>query len=127
MKKPIFLVDMGISWRLVDVLKKEGFESCHARDLELAKASDAEIVKYAGKNNFVIITRDFDFPRILVFAGQKLPGVVVLKVGNISTDQIVEIMLKALPGLLPNLENSICIVEKTRIRVHKLPIVEENE
>ncbi|MFB0559741.1 MAG: DUF5615 family PIN-like protein [Candidatus Lokiarchaeia archaeon] len=69
-----FLVDMSISPKTVEFLKKNGYEAVRVSDLEMAKSKDQEIFEYAIENNMILITMDLDFGNILAYTKSKKPS-----------------------------------------------------
>lgn len=51
-----FLLDMSISPKSVEFLKKSGYEAVRMNDLEMARSKDQEIFQYAIENNMILIT-----------------------------------------------------------------------
>ena len=105
------LIDMPISPRTVDFLKGLGHEVVHAADLGLARAPDEEIVERAKADGMSILTEDLDFGAILAVTGEMEPGVIILRVGNWTREQI-ENRLRTVLGELPeeSFRNSIATV-----------------
>jgi len=62
------LLDMPVSAALLDVLRAHGHEGVHAHQLGLDRASDAELLELARREERIIITADLDFPRLLVLS-----------------------------------------------------------
>lgn len=73
--------------RLVDVFP----ESAHVRDLGLDTADDLAVWDHAGRNGFVIVSKDSDFHERGVLLGAP-PKVVWIRRGNCSTDTIERLM-----------------------------------
>ena len=117
------LADMPISPRTVDFLKGLGHEVVHAADLGLARAPDEEIVERAKADGMSILTEDLDFGAILAVTGEMEPGVIILRLGNWTREQI-ENRLRTVLGELPeeSFRNSIATVERHRVRFRRLPI-----
>ncbi|MEY4191738.1 MAG: hypothetical protein RIR17_2474 [Planctomycetota bacterium] len=81
------LFDQNISPRLPKLLNDLFPGSSHVLDLNLAMATDSEIWNYALSNNYIIVTKDDDFNNLSVLLGSP-PKVILLAVGNCSTDEI---------------------------------------
>lgn len=73
------LIDMNLTPRWVESLNAAGFEAVHWSAIGAITASDAEISEFARTHNFVVVTNDMDFPRILAFTAQGKPSVVLLR------------------------------------------------
>lgn len=117
------LCDMPVSPRTVAFLKSLGFEATRVSNLGMSTATDAEIVRYARQEGFTILTEDLDFGAILGASSEVEPGVVILRVGNLATDQINERLRQVLiPAVTDELPNAVIIVERHRVRIRRLPI-----
>ncbi len=84
------LFDQNISFRIIKKIEDIFQDSEQTKRLNLDKASDFEIWKYAKNNNFCIVTFDSDFIDISVLKGTP-PKIIWLRVGNTSTNSIAEI------------------------------------
>ena len=87
------MLDQNISRKLVDQLKDLYPGTNHVYLLGLHEASDKNIWYCAKKNGFTIVTQDSDFSeRSLVFGYP--PKVIWLRMGNVSTKNIEELLKK---------------------------------
>jgi predicted nuclease of predicted toxin-antitoxin system len=117
------LADMPISPRTVEFLNGLGHEAVHALDLGMAHAPDEEIIQRAKAEGMSILTEDLDYAAILAVSGEIEPGVIILRVGNWTRDQIdrrLERILEELPE--ERFRNAIVIVERHRVRIRRLPV-----
>ena len=85
------LFDQNLSWKTVKAVIKKFPESKHVISLGLSNASDKEIWDYAKKHEYIICSKDSDFHQLNFLYGAP-PKVIWLKVGNISTDEIIKIL-----------------------------------
>lgn len=117
------LADMPISPRTVVFLQGLGHEVVHAIDLGMARAPDEEIVNYAKVAGLSILTEDLDYGAILAVTGEMNPGVIILRVGNWTREQV-ESRLRRVLEELPeeSFRNSIATVDRHRVRFRRLPI-----
>ena len=119
-----FLLDMPIGRKTADWFKSQGFDAVHARDIGLAKASDAEILNHALKENRILLTMDLDFPAILASSQAREPGVILLRLRNPNPALIqkhLALLLRTHQEM--RLASAIVIIEDSRIRLRKLPII----
>ncbi len=70
-----FLVDMNLSPRWVEFLHHSGFESVHWSTVGELAAPDIELMDYAAKQGYVVITHDLDFGAILAVTHGEKPSV----------------------------------------------------
>ena len=117
------LLDMPVSASLVEVLQAHGHEGIHAHDVGLDRAPDHELLAVARRENRIIITADLDFPRILALSAAAGPGLILFRGGNYSDAEMRDLLERVLAEVpLEALEVSICVVDKQRIRLTRLPL-----
>ena len=77
-----FLLDENVSRTLSRGLNGSGFSAVSVFEVNLASASDEEIIAFAGKRKFIIITHDKDFGNLIRFPVQHHYGVILLRFHN---------------------------------------------
>lgn len=82
------LVDMNPSPRWVDTLKTAGFEAAHWIDPGPKDATDAQIMKFARTNDYVVLTHDLDFGAMLAATQGTKPSVVQVRAGDVRPQAI---------------------------------------
>jgi len=118
-----FLLDMPVSSLLLEVIREHGHEGVHAHQIGKDRAPDSELLDIARSEGRVIVTADLDFPRLLALSLADGPGIVLFRGGNYSDIEmcdLLETVLSRVPGNI--LESSICVVDKRRIRITRLPL-----
>ncbi len=117
-----FLLDMPVSFLLLDVLKAHGHEGVHAHQIGKDRAPDDELLEIARREGRVIITADLDFPRLMALSLVAGPGLILFRGGNYSDREMGELLARVLDRVsAADLEKSICVVDRKRIRVTRLP------
>jgi predicted nuclease of predicted toxin-antitoxin system len=95
----ILLLDANLSWRLTNLLKPYFDEVWHIESVDLQKpAIDIEIWEFARLHHTIIVTNDDDFYKLSILKGFP-PKVVVLRIGNQSTQYIAQILIKHLQDI----------------------------
>jgi predicted nuclease of predicted toxin-antitoxin system len=118
-----FLLDMPVSFLLLDVLKKHGHEGVHAHQIGKDRAPDDELLEIARRESRVIITADLDFPRLMALSLSAGPGLILFRGGNYSDSEMCDLLARVLAKVRPEvLEKSLCVVDKRRVRVTRLPV-----
>jgi predicted nuclease of predicted toxin-antitoxin system len=85
------LFDQNISFRISKKVA-DVFGGCqHVTDVKLEDAEDLEIWQYAKDNEFAIVTFDADYYDIALLRGVP-PKIIWLRVGNITTSQLANIL-----------------------------------
>jgi len=117
-----FLLDMPVSFLLLDVLQAHGHEGVHAHQIGKDRASDDELLEIARREGRVIVTADLDFPRLMALSLAEGPGLILFRGGNYSDSEMCDLLRRVLQRVSPEvLGRSICVVDKKRIRVTQLP------
>lgn len=118
-----FLIDMPVSPELVKLLVTRGQDAVHAQEIGLAEAEDVEIVARARQESRIIVTADLDFGRLLAMSNADGPGVILFRGGNYSEREMRELLERVLNAVDENvLPRAICVVDKNRVRVTRLPL-----
>ena len=99
----------------------------HASELGLERAPDAEIMALARDEGRTIITADLDYPRLLALGYSREPSLIPFRDGVWTDAEVIERMAELLGALaVSEIERSIIVVERHRIRRRRLPIVQSN-
>ncbi|NWF93604.1 MAG: DUF5615 family PIN-like protein [Syntrophaceae bacterium] len=118
-----FLIDMPLSPDVAGWLMKQGHDAIHAFQVGLDRSPDETILEYSRNDKRVVITADLDYPRILALMKAEGPGMILFRGGNYSDKEVIERLARALE-MIPadELQNSVVVVEKMRIRRRHLPL-----
>ncbi len=118
-----FLVDMPLPPGLAHWLEEAGHDAVHAMTIEMARASDADIIARAALDLRVIITADLDYPRMLALTRTAAPGLILFRGGDWGGAEVVARMSEILAAMSEDdMSSSIFVVERNRIRRRKLPL-----
>ena len=118
------LVDANLSPYVSGLLRLQGYDTTHVRDIGLLSASDVRIMSAATQLCTAVVTADTDFPMLLALSGGTQPSVVLLrKASGLSPQEQAGLLLECLPGVEADLvAGSIVTVSPDRVRVRRLPI-----
>ncbi|MBI5178756.1 MAG: DUF5615 family PIN-like protein [Nitrospinae bacterium] len=117
------LVDMNLSPRWAGLLTFSGLQAILGSSVGPAQAPDSEIMTYAAKNGFVILTHDLDFSAILAVTHGEKPSVVQLRADDVSPDIIGTRVIDALRQMESELEaGALLTIEPERNRLRLLPL-----
>jgi predicted nuclease of predicted toxin-antitoxin system len=108
------LIDMNLSPKFADLLMNKGLHAEHWIEIGAPNAEDTEIMEYALKNNYTIMTCDLDFNIILSITHSLKPSVVQLRTHRIRVEQDGEWIASAIIQSEKNseFENSFPYVEE---------------
>jgi predicted nuclease of predicted toxin-antitoxin system len=91
-----FLIDAQLPKSLSEFFNRKGFDSIHTLDLpKKNRTSDTEIIQLVTDENRIVVTKDVDFlnSHMISSLPEKL---IMVKTGNISNRQLIEIFDKNL-------------------------------
>jgi len=118
------LLDMGVSPRTGDFLRRHGHDAVHLRDENLQRLPDPLIVKKAAAEGRIVVTFDLGFSRVLALQRIAQPSVVLFRLQTFTTDQLGSRLLEVLTNRRAELEaGAIVVVDPDRTRTHLLPIL----
>lgn len=86
------LFDQNLSFRLVSELSTAFPESRHLKDFGLTRERDEPIWSFAAENGFTVVSKDSDFLHLAMVRGHP-PKVVYIRLGNCSTERLVNRLL----------------------------------
>lgn len=78
-----FLADANVDPAVVEMLRSRGHDAVHVREIDLARADDATILRRANADRRVVVTHDADFGRLAVVDRAPFLGVVFVRPGHI--------------------------------------------
>ena len=89
-------------------------------------ASDTEVMNYAAKHDFVVLTHDLDFSAILAATHGKKPSVVQIRTEDVSLQIIGSQVIAALRHMQLELQaGALLTIDRRRTRVRLLPLAPE--
>jgi predicted nuclease of predicted toxin-antitoxin system len=97
------LLDENISRRIVSALAPVFPGTSHIESVGLAGATDLSICEYASEHNFVVVTKDEDFDRLVSLRHFK-PKLIRLVMGNSTNDEIAQALLGVAAQIIAELE-----------------------
>lgn len=117
------LLDENLPPSIVPRLEHIGYTCKHIRDFELSGNPDIAIVEFAEKDDWIILTHDLDFSRIISVSGRTKPSVITFRLDKISTSIIMELLKSNLPSLEDKLiQGSLVTISSDKIRFQYLPL-----
>ena len=117
------LLDMNLSPRWIGFLEQEGFEVAHWSTVGDPRATDAEIMSWAGKNGFVVFSHDLDFSALLAATQAAGPSVVQVRTQDVMPEVIGRDVVRVLRLRSADLEQGAVVsIDKVASRVRVLPI-----
>jgi predicted nuclease of predicted toxin-antitoxin system len=90
------LVDMNLSPAWCGFLQDAGWEAVHWFHVGDPRAPDAEVMQWALKGDFVLLTHDLDFTALLAATKATGPSVVQVRTQRVATADLVPLLVKIL-------------------------------
>lgn len=116
---------MNLSAEWVPILRLQGLDAIHWREVGRKNAPDAVILQWAAQNEAVILTQDLDFPQLLAASRATGPSVVLLRLRNELDPLCQRRIATILQRLTPELEQGcLAVVDDFRERIKVLPLRE---
>ncbi|HRD90160.1 MAG TPA: DUF5615 family PIN-like protein [Accumulibacter sp.] len=117
------LVAMNLSPRWVGALAAAGIKAEHWSLLGAASALDVEIMAFARRNDYVVLTYDLDFSAILAATQGNKPSVVQIRADDVNPDTIGKPVIDALQQMGTELDQgALLTVDPKRTRLRVLPL-----
>ncbi len=85
---------MGVSLRVVEWLRQQGYDAKHLREENLHKLPDRDIFKRANEEDRVILTFDLDFGEIFYFLEKRKAGIIVMRFDDQRIEKVNQILEK---------------------------------
>jgi len=117
------LLDQGLPPGAAVLLRKEGWDALHVREIGMSRASDPEIMERARVENRVCVTLDRDFHAHLAFASASQPSVILLRWEGLRSVALSDLLVRVWTQLEEHLPRGVAVtVSERTIRVRRLPL-----
>jgi predicted nuclease of predicted toxin-antitoxin system len=118
-----FLADMGISPRVVEELRRNGYDAVHLLDENLHRMTDGDILEKARLENCVLLTHDLDFGELLAASGGNLPSVIIFRLKDMRAANISRHLFSIINQQSEALnKGAVLSVTEQKVRIRTLPI-----
>lgn len=118
-----FLLDMGISPKSADFLRRLGYDTVHLLDEGLGRLPDPEILEKARFEERILLTHDLGFGELVAASGTQLPSVIIFRLNNMKPERVNrylhEIIFKYQDALM---QGVVISVSEGKVRAHYLPL-----
>jgi predicted nuclease of predicted toxin-antitoxin system len=119
-----FLLDQNLSPLLVDLLREEGHDVIHVRDLHMSRSSDVDIMRAALADRRTVISSDTDFGELLARTNASAPSVVLFRrQGQRRASELAALLMANLEAVVDDLDaGAVVVIDADRVRVRLLPL-----
>jgi predicted nuclease of predicted toxin-antitoxin system len=119
-----FLIDNALSPKLAEMLRENGIEAVHVREIGLHAAPDIVIFDNAKNNGQIIVSADTDFSAILARLKSTTPSVILFRTSRKQTEYLFDLLTRTIGRFKSDLElGCVLVFDDRRVRVRMLPIM----
>ena len=91
----------------------------------LGRRPDSEVLERARAEGRIVVTGDLDYPRLLALLDAPGPGIILFRGGSYSDTEMLALLDRVLLQATElDLEHSITVVDRGRVRRRGLPITD---
>lgn len=119
-----FLVDMNLSPAWCAVLREADWEAVHWSAVGAPGATDEDIMAWARREGYVVLTHDLDFGAILANTQGQGPSVVQMRTQDVTPIVLGETMIRLLRSYRETLMQGASVAldeEQARVRILPVP------
>ena len=121
-----FLLDQGMPADAAPIFRSLGYECRHVSEFAMQKAADEEILSFARKHEWVVVTLDADFHALVAVRGLTAPSVVRLRCEGCRAESAVGILKPVVERYQGELARGALIsIKQHRVTCHILPVGSE--
>lgn len=117
------ILDQGVPRDAAQLLRQLGYDCTHVGELQMSRATDAEILAWAREQAATVVTLDADFHAMLAVSGASRPSVVRIRLEGLDARAMVELLSSVLVTYSSDLKRGAFVTVKShKITYHRLPI-----
>lgn len=114
------LADENISPRVVSFLREKAIDIIDVKEQGWQGSEDEFILRKALEDNRFVLTHDSDFGMLAINAGMPCYGVIYIRIKNLKTENILNLLDKLLRFDKEITSCSIVVVEDTKVRIRSI-------
>ncbi|MBW4636463.1 MAG: DUF5615 family PIN-like protein [Iphinoe sp. HA4291-MV1] len=120
------LLDQGLPRSATALLCEAGINTIHVAEISLSAAEDIDILQKAREEERIVVTLDADFHALLALAEAISPSVIRIRIQGLRAQALTDLLLKVINECEQDLkQGTVVTVEPSRIRVRRLPLMNE--
>jgi len=117
------LLDQNLSAAAAEILRADGMDVLHTRDVGLATADDRDILIWCREKGRTLVSLDADFHALLALSGAISPSVIRIRIEGLRDQELADLIGRVVVATADDLaQGSAVTVSATSIRVHRLPL-----
>src|SRR3990172_10581784 len=116
----MFLTDENIPPKIIEFLRKKGYDVADVRERNLSRIPDTDLVEIAKKENRILLTFDKHFSNIFIYPPKDYSGIIRIRI-HPPLLSIIESSLERLLSSfsLSDFKGSLVILEKDDYRIYR--------
>ena len=115
-----FLADESCDFAIVRALRENGYDVLAVSEIT-PRANDSQVIKFAVRENRILLTEDKDFGQLVFAYRQKAMGVIFLRFPTLARGQITKDVVRLVKQQGEKLIGSFVVVQPGRIRIGRNP------
>jgi predicted nuclease of predicted toxin-antitoxin system len=113
---------MNMAYRWAAMLTSRDIEAIHWAEIGPGGAPDYEIMDYAKRKGYAVLTNDLDFGTALALTAASAPSVVQIRSADVRPEHLLEPVVNALAKFSTDIEQGALVtIDTNKIRIHILP------
>ena len=111
---------MNIPMKYSKLLTDKGVDAIRWSDVGACNADDFEIMSYAQKNDYIVLTSDLDFGAILSTTHELKPSIVQIRASVIHAERAIDLIITAIQNNAEDLKKGAILsinLKKARLRI----------
>jgi len=117
------LLDQNVSAAAAEILRADGLDVLHTREVGLSTADDRDILIWCREEARTLVTLDADFHALLALSGATSPSVIRIRLEGLRDQALAELLRHIIDVTADDLASGSAVtVNTTSIRVHRLPL-----
>lgn len=118
-----WLLDQGLPRGAASELNRSGHDAVHVGDINMAHASDSEILAYGLRENRIVATLDADFHALLAISGAEKPSVIRIREEGLKGPELAALLKRIAARFTAELlSGSMMTFANGKVRTRSLPL-----
>jgi predicted nuclease of predicted toxin-antitoxin system len=113
-----FLADESVERKVVERLRMGGFEVISVVEIAIG-LPDEVVLALARQKQAILLTADKDFGELIYRRGLVHEGVILIRLGDLPTNQKAEIVYQTIKHYGPDLRGAFTVISETSVRIRK--------
>jgi predicted nuclease of predicted toxin-antitoxin system len=115
-----FKIDENLPLEVAELFNAEAHDAVTVNDEALHGTVNAQLAQICRAEDRILVTLDIGFADIRNYPPQLLPGIIVLRLGRLDRNHILDTVRRTLPLMAQEpLAQSLWIVEENQIRIRR--------